>query len=178
MPCSRGSSQPRDWTHVSYVAFLGRHVLYPSTTGEAHLGLWGFSKFSGNEILHEEAPRAELTVCSPATLTFWAQWEPSLTNSTGRGQAPGGDCGFQDTSLFPLLCPSFLQWVDASGTSGTPRPPKLRLHDIPWRLSGELPSPQLRNVAQPHRSGRHALNITQRALWRQGRHTLPQTWGS
>ena len=28
MPSSRGSSQPRDWTHVSYVSCIGRHVLY------------------------------------------------------------------------------------------------------------------------------------------------------
>ena len=28
MPSSRGSSQPRDWTHVSYVSWLGRQVLY------------------------------------------------------------------------------------------------------------------------------------------------------
>ena len=28
MPSSRGSSQPRDWTHVSYVSCTGRWVLY------------------------------------------------------------------------------------------------------------------------------------------------------
>ena len=34
MPSSRGSSQPRDRTHVSYVSSIGRWVLYP----ECHLG--------------------------------------------------------------------------------------------------------------------------------------------
>ena len=28
MPCSRGSSQPRDWTWVSYVSFIGKQVPY------------------------------------------------------------------------------------------------------------------------------------------------------
>ena len=28
MPSSRGSSQPRDQTHVSYISYIGRQVLY------------------------------------------------------------------------------------------------------------------------------------------------------
>ena len=28
MPHSRGSSQPRDWTHVSYISFISRQVFY------------------------------------------------------------------------------------------------------------------------------------------------------
>ena len=28
MPSSRGSSWPRDWSHISYVSCIGRHVLY------------------------------------------------------------------------------------------------------------------------------------------------------
>ena len=31
MPSSRGSSQPRDQTHVSYVSCIGRRFLYDST---------------------------------------------------------------------------------------------------------------------------------------------------
>ena len=39
MPSSRGSSRPRDWTHVSYVSCIGRWVLYHScATWEAPLG--------------------------------------------------------------------------------------------------------------------------------------------
>ena len=34
IPSSRGSSQPRDRTHISYIACIGRHVLYPLS----HLG--------------------------------------------------------------------------------------------------------------------------------------------
>ena len=71
MPSSRGSSQPRDWTHVSYVSSIGRRVLYR----QCHLGspfyptklkfsehsaieydsLWGFRSLSGS--LTEEAGR-------------------------------------------------------------------------------------------------------------------------
>jgi len=32
---SRGSSQPWDGTRISYISFIGRQVLYPSTTWEA-----------------------------------------------------------------------------------------------------------------------------------------------
>ena len=37
MPSSRGSSRPRDWTHVSHVSCIGRQVLFHSTTWEALL---------------------------------------------------------------------------------------------------------------------------------------------
>ena len=38
MPSSRGSSHPRDWTHISYVSCIGRWVLYH----QCHLGSsWG-----------------------------------------------------------------------------------------------------------------------------------------
>ena len=28
MPCSRASSHPKDWTHISYISCIGRKVLY------------------------------------------------------------------------------------------------------------------------------------------------------
>ena len=34
MPSSRGSSWPRDWTHISYISCIGKQVLYHSR----HLG--------------------------------------------------------------------------------------------------------------------------------------------
>ena len=34
MSFSRGSSQPRDWTHVSQVSCVGRQVLYPEPPGK------------------------------------------------------------------------------------------------------------------------------------------------
>ena len=40
MPSSRGSSQPRDWTHVSQVSCIGRQVLYHWTTWEALIVMW------------------------------------------------------------------------------------------------------------------------------------------
>ena len=35
MPSSRGSSQPRDWTHISCVSCIGRWILYLCATWEA-----------------------------------------------------------------------------------------------------------------------------------------------
>ena len=37
MPSSRGSSQPRDQTHISYVSYASRHVLYHWRRWEALL---------------------------------------------------------------------------------------------------------------------------------------------
>ena len=49
---SRGSSQPRDQTHVSSVSCIGRRVLYLSTTWEARGGSYGRSLFSLLRALH------------------------------------------------------------------------------------------------------------------------------
>ena len=35
MPSSRGSSPPKDRTHISYISCIGRRVLYHSATWEA-----------------------------------------------------------------------------------------------------------------------------------------------
>ena len=35
IPSSRGSSQPRNWTHISYVSCIGRQILYHCCTWEA-----------------------------------------------------------------------------------------------------------------------------------------------
>ena len=40
MPSSRRYSQPRDWTHIFYVSYIGSRVLNTSTTWEAHLYTW------------------------------------------------------------------------------------------------------------------------------------------
>ena len=39
MPSSRGSSQPRDRTHISYVSSISRQVLPTRITWEAHTGV-------------------------------------------------------------------------------------------------------------------------------------------
>ena len=64
------------------------------------LGLWVFSKLSGDETFPEDAPRAELTLCSPPPTRphFCAQGEPLLQILQEGIKAPAGDCGFQDTS--------------------------------------------------------------------------------
>ena len=42
MPTSKGSSQPRDRTHISHISCTGRRVLYHSH----HLGLWWWSSLN------------------------------------------------------------------------------------------------------------------------------------
>ena len=124
------------------------------TFAEWSLGLWVFSKLSGDETSCEEAPRAELTVWSPLpALGFWVQWEPSLTNSAGRGQAPSGDCGFQDTSLFPLQCPPFPLMSWCSGASGTAPPPISKdSRTFPGGLQGTCP-PSSETLLSPTAQG-------------------------
>ena len=99
----------------------------------------------------------------------------SLTNSAEKVHTPdrnSRDPGHEPlptaVSLFALM--SWCPW------SFWEPPSKQGFQDIPWRLSAELP-PQLRDPAQPHRSGHFALNITQKAPCWRGRHTLPQAWG-
>ena len=47
--CSRGSSWPRDWTHVSYISCIDRWVLYHFTTGKPsfpeHIPIQSASRF-------------------------------------------------------------------------------------------------------------------------------------
>ena len=50
---SRGSSQPRDWTHVSCVSWTGRHILYhwviwEDHEQERHLHKWTFPLWKEN----------------------------------------------------------------------------------------------------------------------------------
>ena len=99
---SRASSRPRDRTPVTCIGrSLGRHL------GKSLGALTAL----GNSVMMKapvRKPRGQSSLGALPRPHIWAQWEPSLTNSAGRGQAPGGDCGLQDTSLFPLPCPSFL----------------------------------------------------------------------
>ena len=46
MPISRGSSPPRDWTHVSYVSCIGRQFFTTSATWEAQNKIHGTSIFT------------------------------------------------------------------------------------------------------------------------------------
>ena len=52
MPSSRASSQPRDWTHVSYISF-GKRIPYHWTSWVAYVSKWEdssnyFGKGQGN----------------------------------------------------------------------------------------------------------------------------------
>ena len=44
MPSFRGSSYPRDWTHISYGSCVSRQFLYPWATWEVHLAIVTQSK--------------------------------------------------------------------------------------------------------------------------------------
>ena len=59
MPSSRGSSPPRDQTHVSYISCIGRQVLYPW----CHLG-------SPNEIVLKKRRIIQSLVLKQVD-TFW-----------------------------------------------------------------------------------------------------------
>ena len=52
MPSSRGSSWPRDWTHISYASCIGRWVLYHSH----HLGSLYLNEWLKTTVLVTEAP--------------------------------------------------------------------------------------------------------------------------
>ena len=52
MPSSRGSSQPRDGTHISYVSFIGRWILYHWAIREAPSYLVGSKRSSKYECLN------------------------------------------------------------------------------------------------------------------------------
>ena len=51
MPSTRGSSQPRDWTCVSCVSYIGRWVLTTSTTRAAPLSRYYHTKSSKEKII-------------------------------------------------------------------------------------------------------------------------------
>ena len=56
MPSSRGSSQPRDWTCVSYVFCIGRQVLYHTegtTEGGGHDQIWIWEKSPDDNMDHK-----------------------------------------------------------------------------------------------------------------------------
>ena len=72
--------------------------------GKVARGSDGFGKLSGDEMFCEEAPRAELTVCSPQAITSGLSGNRLLQIRT-KGSSPGV---LKDMSLFPLPCPSFL----------------------------------------------------------------------
>ena len=99
---SRASSRPRDRTPVPCIGRRqGRHL------GKS----LGVLTALGNSVMMKaplRKPRGQSSLGALPRPHIWAQWEPSLTNSARRGQAPAGDCGLQDTSLFPLPCPIFL----------------------------------------------------------------------
>ena len=151
---------------------LSLHILSkPSavlwTFPEWSLGLWVFSKLSGDETSREEAPRAELTVWSPPPLGS----VPSgnyLLQIPQEGLKPlVGTVGSRtgDSSLWPVpLSFNELMPVELLG----PPPP---ISKDSRTFPGDS---QLRDPAQPHSSGDHALNIIQRAPCRRGRHIVLQ----
>ena len=69
MPSSRGSSQSRDWTHVSCISSIGRRVLYHS----CHLGS-SFKAWDGTKLAREG---------------MWTRRYPSISKLRGWGSTLG-----------------------------------------------------------------------------------------
>ena len=117
------------------------------------LGVWGFSKLSGDETSREEARRAELAGCSPparllgSVRTVSYRFRRMGSNPWWGLWVPGHDPLPAAVSLFPLM--SWGQW-----SFWDPRPSRQRLQDIPWRLSGELPPrPRSETLLRPTAQG-------------------------
>ena len=100
--------------------------------------------------------RAELTVCSPPALSFWTQWKPFLTNSAGRGQAPGGYCGVKAQEPLPSAMSIFPLELMPVEPLGSPRPSKSSRTFLGGSQGISPPGPssgtQLRDPAQAHHS--------------------------
>ena len=145
--------------------------------GNITRGSEGFGKLSGDETSHEEAPRAELTVCSPLVCSPLALTSVLSGNHLLQILQEGfkplvGAVGSRTRAS--SLCPVPLPFIELMPVKLLVSPANQSFGDIPWKLKGELiPSP-IRDPAQPYSTGRNALNITQRVPCRWGRHILPQ----
>ena len=133
--------------------------------------IWGcedFSEFSGDEISREDAPQSRAHCGLSQYPQFWARWEPSLTNSAGRVQAPGW---FQDTSLFPLPSPSFLMSGCQWSFWNSHRLPSKDTRTSPGGSQVNCPHPSSETLLI-HNSWHYALNIVQRVPCRWRSRTL------
>ena len=136
-------------------------------------GSEGFGKLSGDETSREEAPRAELTVCSPLALTSVLSGN-CLLQILQEGVKPlVGTVGSRTRAS--SLCRVPLSFTELMPVVLLGSPSKQNFQGIPWRLTVEPPSPQLRELAQPHSSGH--LPLPPRELSADWEDTPSLSWG-
>ena len=92
MPFSRGSSQPRDRTHVSYISCIGRRVLYH----EQHLGSPEMKAAAAAAAA--KSLQSCLTLCDPM------------------------DCSPSGSSVHEILQTGILEWIAMPSFRGTSQP--------------------------------------------------------
>ena len=162
---SRGSTWLSDWTHGMCIGRrLGRHL------GKSLGALTAL----GNSVVMKSPvrkPRGQSSLCALPGLSLLGCAGIVSYKSAGSVQALVGTVGSRTWASSLCHVPlSFneLMPVELLGSFS-----KRNFQGIPWRLTGELPSPQLRDPAQPHSSGCLPLSISQRAPCRQGGDILP-----
>ena len=85
VPSSRGSSWPRDQTHISYISYIGRQVLYPlAPPGKPVSGV--AKSIIAALILHNSRDSTEKTM---ATHSSSLAWKIPWTEEPGRLQSVG-----------------------------------------------------------------------------------------
>ena len=134
MPSSRGSSRPRDWTHISYVSCMGRWVLYnywhwealihcqnivenPSPSSnlstQGDLDTTGVLKVRGLVLHHQRLWEMQIPCLSPRTSESpTLKMSPKLTHLLGASDAnstvrPTG------THLTSKACLPSLVWMSS-----------------------------------------------------------------
>ena len=113
--------------------------------GNITRGSEGFGKLSGDETSREEAPRAELTVCTPLVCSPLALISVLSGNRLLQILQEGfkplvGTVGSRTRS--PSLCPVHLSVNKLMLVELLGSPTKQSFWDIPWKFKGELfPSP-------------------------------------
>ena len=104
--------------------------------GNITRGSEGFGKLSGDETSREEAPRAELTVCSPLALTSVLSGN-CLLQILQEGVKPlVGTVGSRTRAS--SLCPVPLPFIELMPVKLLVSPANQSFGDIPWKLKGEL----------------------------------------
>ena len=93
MPSSRGSSQPRDWTIISYISFIGRRVFFFFLRLSP---LWSPTPYLV----------CAMYICSVMSDSLWAQTLCSPPDSSVHGDSPGKNTGVGYHALFQGIFPT------------------------------------------------------------------------
>ena len=143
--------------------------------------IWGcedFSEFSGDELSCEDAPQSGAHCGLSQYPRFWAPWEPSLTNSAGRVQGPGWFKALVGSRTRASSCCRVpLSFNELMPVELLELPPfsKQRHQDFPWRLTSELPPPQLGDPAHPQLTASHSQHRPESSLQVEKPHPPPES---